>query len=141
MHLDGSASPILHKDRNSVRVSVWRQQSLVSVAPLVLIFQHVLSDWHIYKLKNARHEHETYIASLFISQGKNKESSDDEVLAIETVSSFASDDDDVENESSSDSYSSESESDWTPNVEEFRGFPRMGEGEYDLALNFIVKIV
>lgn len=96
----------------------------------------------IYKFNNARHEHKTYIASLFISEGKNKESSDDEVLAIETVSSFASDDDDdVENESSSDSYSSESESDWTPNVEEFRGFPRMGEGEYDLALNFIVKIV
>lgn len=72
MRPDGSASPILHKDRNSVRVDVWRQQSLVSVAPLVLIFRRFLSDWqkYIYKFKNARHEHERTLQVYSVQKAK-----------------------------------------------------------------------
>lgn len=56
--------------------------------------------------------------SLFISDtSKNEELFDDVELTMDTVSSSES----LKLDSSSDSYSSESESDCSPNVEEFRG--------------------
>jgi len=54
---------------------------------------------------------------LISDTSKNEELFDDVELAIDTVSSSES----LKLDSSSDSYSSESESDCRPNVEEFRG--------------------